>query len=229
LKDTLVKVIVGLGNPGDTYHSNRHNLGFMVADELALRLGLTFRTGGKSYCLAAGKGPTGDIILLKPLTYMNLSGQAVAAWSRDAGVPVTGIPPARLEEAIENEHPITAPGPDAVRPLVVCDDLSIPLGSVRLRARGSSGGQNGLESVIEEVGGEEFPRLRLGIAPLEGEIDPSAWPDHVLADFDSDEKKAAADLVDHAASTLEFWLERGLEPTISRFNRRVRPEAGDNP
>ena len=218
MKDPSVKLIVGLGNPGDSYRYHRHNLGFMVIDEIARRLGLSFSAGGESYAVASKTGPAGGLVLLKPLTYMNLSGEAVAAWSRDSGVAVTGIPEVPVADVPDNE---------AVRPLVVCDDLSLPLGSVRLRPRGSSGGQNGLESVIEHVEGEEFPRLRLGIAPLEGDIDPAAWPDHVLADFDPGEKAAAADLVKHAADTLEFWLEHGLEPTISRFNRRVRPETDD--
>lgn len=215
MRDSSVKLIVGLGNPGDSYRLHRHNLGFRVIDELARRLDLTFRAGGASYAVAAREDPAGWIVLLKPLTYMNLSGQAVAAWSGDAGVAVTGIPEITDTGDMDSE---------AVRPLVVCDDLSLPLGSVRLRPRGSSGGQNGLDSLIDHVGGGEFPRLRLGIAPLEREIDPSAWPDHVLADFDPKEKAAAADLVEHAADTLEFWLEHGLEPTISRFNRRVRPD-----
>lgn len=218
MKDPSIKLIVGLGNPGESYRNHRHNLGFRVIEEIARRRGLTFRSGGESYAVAARMESEGGLVLLKPLTYMNLSGRAVAAWSEDSGVAVTGIPKVQDPDVPDN---------DAVRPLVVCDDLSLPLGSVRLRPRGSSGGQNGLESIIEHVGGEEFSRLRLGIAPLAGDIDPVAWPDHVLADFDPGERAAAADLVKHAADTLEFWLEHGLEPTISRFNRRVRPDTPD--
>ncbi|MEN8008563.1 MAG: aminoacyl-tRNA hydrolase [Candidatus Krumholzibacteriota bacterium] len=213
MKEPFVKLIVGLGNPGDKYRWHRHNLGFRVIDELARRRGLPFRLGGESYAIAEETDSAHRLVLLKPLTYMNLSGQAVSAWSRDAGVAVTGT--------------VACDDDETVRPVVVCDDLSLPLGSVRLRPRGSSGGQNGLESVIEQVGGEEFPRLRLGIAPLEGEIDPAAWPDHVLADFDPGERSGAEDLMIHAADTLEFWLEHGLESTISRFNRRIRPDTGD--
>ncbi len=197
--DASVRLIVGLGNPGDEYRHNRHNLGFLVIEELARRLGLTFQPGGPSYLIAQDNGPGKNLFLLKPLTYMNRSGQAVEAWSRDTGVEV-------------------------VQPLVVCDDLNLHLGSVRLRPFGSSGGQNGLVSVIEHLGGEEFPRLRLGIAPLDRDIDPADWADHVLADFDPGEKAAAEDMVAHAASTLEFWLDHGLESAISRFNRRVRPD-----
>ena len=199
MDEASVRLIVGLGNPGEEYRHNRHNLGFLVVEELARRLGFSFRQGGPSYLIARGKGQRENLVLLKPLTYMNRSGQAIAAWSRDTGL-------------------------ELVQPLVVCDDLNLHLGSVRLRPRGSSGGQNGLVSVIEHLGGEEFPRLRLGIAPLDREIDPADWPDHVLADFDPDEKAVADDMVAHAASTLEFWLDHGLEPAISRFNRRVRPD-----
>ena len=199
MNDVSVMLIVGLGNPGQEYLRNRHNLGFLVVEELARRLGMAFQPGGPAYLIARGEGPRENLVLLKPLTYMNRSGQAVDAWFRDTGV-------------------------EGIQPLVVCDDLNLPLGSVRLRPRGSSGGQNGLVSVIEHLGGEEFPRLRLGIAPLDRDINPTDWPDHVLADFDPDEKAAAADMVAHAASTLEFWLDHGLEPAISRFNRRVRPD-----
>jgi len=199
MNDVPVRLIVGLGNPGQEYRRNRHNLGFLVVEELARRLGLAFQPGGPSYLVARKNGPRENLVLLKPLTYMNRSGQAVDSWLRDTGV-------------------------EGVRPLVVCDDLNLHLGSVRLRPSGSSGGQNGLVSVIEHLGGEDFPRLRLGIAPLDRDIDPADWPDHVLADFDPDEKGAADEMVAHAASALEFWLDHGLESAISRFNRRVRPD-----
>ncbi len=223
MDDVSVRLIVGLGNPGEEYRHNRHNLGFLVVEELARRLGIAFRAGGPSYLIAANSGKSGGIVLLKPMMYMNRSGQAVEAWSRDAGVGITGEPwSLDLPEGDEaNEAPEKF---EAVRPLVVCDDLNLPLGSVRLRPRGSSGGQNGLVSVIDHLGGEEFPRLRLGIAPLDRDIDPEDWPDHVLADFDPKEQSAADDLVAHAVSTLEFYLDHGLEPAISRFNRRVRPD-----
>ncbi|MCK9994782.1 MAG: peptidyl-tRNA hydrolase [Candidatus Krumholzibacteria bacterium] len=224
MNDASVRLIVGLGNPGEEYRYNRHNLGFLVVEELARIRGIAFRPGGPSYLIATDSSLSGDIVLLKPMTYMNRSGQALEAWSCDTGLEVTGVHASldlpEVDEAIE------APDKsEAVRPLVVCDDLNLPLGSVRLRPRGSSGGQNGLVSVIDHLGGEEFPRLRLGIAPLDREIDPVDWPDHVLADFDPEEQSAADDLVAHAASALEFWLAQGLESAISRFNRRVRPDS----
>ena len=231
MKDVSVRLIIGLGNPGDVYRRNRHNLGFLVVEELARRLGFSFQPGGPSFLVAMGDGFGKRIVLLKPLTYMNLSGQAVVAWSRDAGVAVTGVPPSPAGPA-ESSPGASSSGSEAflqrghmaVRPLVVCDDLSLPLGSLRLRRRGSGGGQKGLDSVIDHLGGEEFPRLRMGIAPLDRDIDPEDWPDYVLADFDLEERSQAAELVCHAVAALEFHLIHGLEPAISRFNRRMRPD-----
>jgi PTH1 family peptidyl-tRNA hydrolase len=224
-----VQLIVGLGNPGAKYENNRHNLGFKVVEELARRRELEFQDQGANYLVAAGPQEKSGLVLLMPLTYMNLSGEAVEQWSLRAGVEVTGrpVPPVSdPAEAQAEEDGDTVARESGIRPLVVCDDLNLPLGSVRLRPRGSSGGQNGLASVITHLGGDEFPRLRLGVAPLDGEVDPAEWPDYVLADFDNREKPAADELVSHAADALEFWLEKGLEATISRFNRRVRPESG---
>jgi len=204
------RLIVGLGNPGARYEGNRHNLGFRVVEELARRLALTFERPGSLYLAATDPGDEAGFTLLKPQTYMNLSGQAVTAWARDRNLVVSG-----------------GDAEEGIRPLVICDDLNLPLGSVRLRAGGSSGGQNGLASVIEHVGGEDFPRLRLGVAPLDATLDPADWPEYVLADFDPDERPVAADLVAHAAEAVVFWLENGLESTISRFNRRVRPPESD--
>jgi len=227
MENSTPRLIVGLGNPGRGYRHNRHNLGFRVVEEVARRLGLDFSPAGSTFVFAADSPLDPGIVLLKPMSYMNRSGQAVRDWSRLAGVPVTGRPlaaDAQIDPDGSGEDPL-GEGPAGVRPLVVCDDLNLPLGSVRLRPNGSSGGQNGLVSVIEHLGGEEFPRLRLGIAPLEATIDPEAWPDFVTADFEPGERAAAEDLVDHAATALVFWLDHGLEATISRFNRRIRPEA----
>lgn len=229
MSDQEVQLIVGLGNPGPKYENNRHNLGFRVVEELARRRNLVFRNLGQGYLVAGGPEAAAGLVLLMPLTYMNLSGEAVDGWSRQAGEPVIGrkaqaapeIPEMPEEEIADSDVSETG-----IRPLVVCDDLNLPLGSVRLRPRGSSGGQNGLASVIAHLGGDEFPRLRLGVAPLDGEVDPADWPDYVLADFQPGERPAAEEMVSHAADALEYWLENGLEATISRFNRRVRPESG---
>jgi PTH1 family peptidyl-tRNA hydrolase len=222
-----MRLIVGLGNPGMVYRHNRHNLGFMVVEELSRRLSLVFQGGESAFMVAEDDRRTSPLVLLKPMTYMNRSGEATLAWSRQAGVAVTGSPPeteidvVATDERTEWSQPVP---PEAVRPLVVCDDLNLPLGSVRMRPNGSSGGQNGLVSMIHHLDGEEFPRLRLGIAPLGGGIDPEAWADFVTSDFEAAERAVAEDLVDHAASALESWLDHGLEPAISRFNRRIRLE-----
>ncbi len=218
--ETTTKLVVGLGNPGPRYADTRHNIGWLVIDELARRRGLAFGPAAGSW-QAAGTAEAG-LVLLRPLTYMNLSGEGVLAWSVRAGVPVTGAPaPAPREPGDGTGEPAApADGPGIVRPLVICDDLALPLGAVRMRARGSSGGQNGLASIIEHLGGGEFPRLRLGIAPG-GEPVPSAeWPDFVLAPFEAAERDLVADTVAHAADCVECWLTEGVEGAGSRFNRR---------
>ena len=225
MEHSSLRLIIGLGNPGRGYRHNRHNLGFMVVEVMARRLGLEFRSTGSTFAVAADAPQDPGIVLLKPMSYMNRSGQAVRDWSHQAGVAVTGSLP-EIGVAADNDAAEAVAGQEpmvGVRPLVVCDDLNLPLGSVRLRPNGSSGGQNGLASIIEHLGGEEIPRMRLGIAPFEGVIDPEAWPDFVTSDFEPEERPAAVDLVDHAATALMFWLDHDLDATISRFNRRIRP------
>ncbi len=209
-----IRLVVGLGNPGARYARNRHNIGWRVLDELARRRGLVFAAGGGAW--SAADDPAGDLVLLKPLTWMNLSGEALVAWSRHTGVALTGAP--AVAAAGAEEAPTAAP--EAVRPLVICDDLALPLGAVRLRARGSSGGQNGLASVIEHLGGEDLPRLRLGIAPADEPVPAQLWPDYVLADFTALEEQEVAGIVTHAADAVECCLELGPEAAGSRFNRR---------
>ena len=209
-----IRLVVGLGNPGARYARNRHNIGWRVLDELARRRGLVFGAGTPAWC--AADDPAGDLVLLKPLTWMNRSGEALVDWSRHTGVALTGALPG--EAASGEEAPPSASA--AVRPLVVCDDLALPLGAVRLRIRGSSGGQNGLASVIGHLGGEDFPRLRLGIGPAGEPVPAHLWPDYVLADFGADEEEAVAGIVAHAADAVECCLELGAEAAGSRFNRR---------
>lgn len=212
-----VQLIVGLGNPGPKYQNNRHNIGFMVLDELARQLEMTFRQVGPTYLLAKGKSSEGvDVHLMKPLTYMNLSGEALLQWMENEKMELSGMTPAMLPGEVEV--------PDMMRPFVVCDDLALPLGSLRLRAAGSSGGQNGLGSIIDCIGGGLFPRMRLGVAGGTGQIPPEIWPDYVLADFPGTEAQQANDLVNHAVEALKFWLVEGLEKTISRYNRRIKIE-----
>ena len=198
-------LIVGLGNPGPTYSSHRHNIGYRVVERLADRLGVTFSTADPA-CHHTVETQAG-VILLKPQQYMNRSGEALVAWSGRQGIELTG-----------SEDPEIA----GLRPLIVCDDLALSLGSLRLRERGSSGGQNGLASLIHLLGGEEFPRLRLGIAGGEGTVPPEDWADYVLSPFLSEEQSQVDDLVDLAVRTLECVLDLGVGQAASRFNRRIR-------
>jgi len=218
----LPHVIVGLGNPGHEYRAHRHNVGFRTVEALAGRFDWPW-TVNRHFALAEGRESGRSVVLIKPLTYMNRSGPALAGWAEQAGVTLSGMPDSvpgpDHEEEISTENPVVA-----VQPLIVCDDLNLPLGSVRLRARGRSGGQNGLASVIDSLGGGEFPRLRLGVAPLGRTVDPADWADFVLRDFTEEETDVAAEMISHGAEALGCWLGDGLEAAVSFFNRRIRPE-----
>ncbi len=218
-----IRVIAGLGNIGREYQEHRHNIGFTVVRELARRLGMEFGPADSDVEAAVAVRNGATVHLLLPQRYMNRSGQALAAWSRRAGIALTGATP--RQPAVEETGGEIVPEivPEPIRPLIVCDDLSLPLGSVRFRVRGSSGGQNGLESIIDQLGGEVFPRLRLGIAPGSGEVPPPEWADLVLSPFAEEEREPVQALIKRAVDALECWLERGTEQTASRHNFRVRP------
>jgi len=190
-----VKLIAGLGNPGRRYHETRHNIGFAVADELARRPGAMFEHGRANALVARiGSGPAA-VLVVKPLTMMNLSGEAVAGLAYFFKIDPPNI-------------------------LVVADDVALPLGRLRLRARGSAGGHNGFRSIIGLLGTEEFPRLRLGV----GRGDPRReLADHVLARFDDDETAAVVESVARAADAVECFIAEGIEAAMNRFNRWEAP------
>lgn len=183
-------LIVGLGNPGPEYARTRHNMGFMVVDELARRANFSVDT--KSRLAFTGKGTISnrDVILAKPRTFMNLSGQAVVSL--------------RAKHSIAQENLI-----------VISDDFCLPLGRLRVRPNGGNGGHNGLANIIECLGSKEFARLRLGIGPAPVGRDPI---DFVLGKFHPDEFLAVNELVSTAADAVAFLLEHGLEPTMNKFN-----------
>jgi PTH1 family peptidyl-tRNA hydrolase len=218
-----MQLVVGLGNPGRDYRDNRHNIGFRCLERLAASLGLDFAPATRDYRTAAGEGPAGPLVLLQPLSYMNRSGQALRAWSAATGVRLGPAPPAVAAEPEAEVDPDAAPAPPDVVPLIVCDDLNLPLGSIRIRAGGSDGGQNGLASVIAALGGEAIPRVRLGVGPLGDPVPPEDWADYVLRDFDPDEEPAVADLLDAAVAAIGDVLRLGVAAAASRHNRRVRP------
>jgi peptidyl-tRNA hydrolase, PTH1 family len=189
-------MVVGLGNPGREYAGTRHNVGFAVLDRLAGRYGCSFRNRWKFSAGVAEFTFNGEkVALVKPQTYMNRSGVAVAAllrWRK--------ITPAEL--------------------IVVADDADLPLGQIRLRAAGGSGGHNGLRSVIESLGGDEgFARLRVGIGrqgPVGADI-----TGHVLGEFSAQEREAAAEAIEQAADAVECCVKEGLTPAMNQFNRRT--------
>jgi len=190
-----VKFVVGLGNPGREYLDTRHNLGWWVVDELAAVLG----AGEESERWLGLVVRAGEVTLLKPLTYMNDSGHAVARLVAD-----------------------TQAAPEDV--LVVVDDLSLELGTLRIRTGGSSGTHHGLESVIECIGTDAFPRLRLGIGPC---AEGQEWRDFVLSPFDEGELPVVEQLVARAVEAVRCWLAEGAAAAMSRFNGPVEAPGGE--
>lgn len=228
-----MQLVVGLGNPGPRYAATRHNIGFRCLEMLARRLRLDFTAAGPKFRAAVGDGPAGPVTLLQPWTYMNRSGDALLAWARETGWrvgvapdppdPLTPEPVAATVAAAESAAAAAAPAPVVV-PIVVCDDLHLALGSVRIRGRGSDGGQKGLASVTQAIGGQSFPRVRLGVGPPDAAVPPIDWADYVLADFAAEELAAAAELAQYGADALLAVLAEGWPTATVRYNRRGRPE-----
>ncbi len=185
-----MKLIVGLGNPGRRYEGTRHNVGFAVLAELAQRWGLSRPKGRFQGEVLEGEAEGERLLLLGPLTYMNQSGGSVVA--------------ARDFYKLPNEDL-----------LVVCDDLSLPLGKLRFRARGSSGGQKGLADVVRRLGTEEFARLRIGIGSP-----PEGWDsaDYVLARFAADQLPVIREAVVSAAEAAGVWVREGIQFCMNRYN-----------
>lgn len=190
-----MKLIVGLGNPGREYSATRHNIGFAVLSALARKNGINF---DKRCCHArAGEGRIAgtEVILARPQTYMNLSGEAVSALMRRYRLKTSDL-------------------------LVVHDDLDLPLGRIRLRAGGSAGGHNGLKSIIAATGSIEFARLKIGIGRPDNEAESrTEVVDHVLSGFDSAERRIVEVAVARAVEAIETFIEYGLEAAMNRFNR----------
>jgi peptidyl-tRNA hydrolase, PTH1 family len=190
-----VKLVVGLGNPGRRYHDTRHNIGFAVADELARRSQAVFEHGRANALTARIGLGVASVLLVKPLTMMNLSGEAVQGLAHFYRVEPLDI-------------------------LVVADDVNLPLGRLRLRAGGSAGGHNGFKSIIGLLGTEEFPRLRIGVG--RGDV-RRELADHVLARFDADESAAVEESVARAADAVECFTAEGIEVAMNRYNRGEAP------
>lgn len=187
-----MKLIVGLGNPGSKYRNTRHNVGFQVLDLLAERWGVAFdREKFHGLIATTARGPE-PVMLLKPLTYMNRSGTAVA-------------------EATRNKVP------DLTDMLVVVDDVNLPFGRLRLRETGSAGGHNGLKSIIEHMGTQEFPRLRIGVGVNKAE---DTLTDHVLGSFRPEERAELHAVIARAADGVTAFLEGGVIPAMNEVNKK---------
>ncbi len=191
----MPRLIVGLGNPGETYRDTRHNIGFMVLDEIARRLGAAFREEKRWSGLVA-KFNGGH--LLKPLTFMNDSGRSAQAVGH-----FYKTPPAQT--------------------LVVYDDVDLPLGRLRFRSNGSAAGHNGIRSLISSFGTQEFPRLKVGIAPAAGRPAGERMVGHVLGSFRSDEQLDLQSVIQRAADAVLAAIDRGLDAAMNVFNRQPEP------
>jgi PTH1 family peptidyl-tRNA hydrolase len=189
-----VKVVTGLGNPGERYQLTRHNVGFRVVDLLADRWGLTGQGRVRDGAAQLGvqlEDPAQRVLLVKPMRYMNRSGAPVKAALRQTN--------AELADDL----------------LVVTDDVDLPLGRLRLRREGSAGGHNGLRDIIAAFGSNEFNRLRVGIG-RSGSTRETV--NHVLSTFRPNERELATEVIATAADAVELWLREGIEAAMNRYN-----------
>ena len=189
-------LIIGLGNPGKKYEHTRHNVGWGVLDELARRHGLAFDKTEKKSLTASGMIAGRQVLLAKPQTFMNLSGEAV--------------------RGLVDFYKI-----DLAQMMIVSDDLDIPLGTLRLRKSGGAGGQRGLKNIIQHLGTRDFDRVRFGIGRPPGKMDPAAY---VLQAFQGDEAILAREAIDKAADAVEVWLKEGIDPAMTLFNGDIREQ-----
>ncbi len=188
----IPRLIVGLGNPGETYRDTRHNIGFMVLDEVAQRLQTSYQPEKRWTAHLARAGKTW---LAKPQTYMNDSGRAVAGLAR-----YQKIEPAET--------------------LVVYDDVDLPLGALRLRLSGSAAGHNGIKSIIATLGTDAFPRLKVGIAAASGRPAGSRMVGHVLGRFTEDERAGLSEIISRSADAVLHSLQHGVAAAMNLFNRK---------
>ena len=188
------KLIVGLGNPGLAYASSRHNIGFAVLKFLASSLKINLKKDSSvSALVGRSSGSQPDLILALPQTYMNLSGIAVKALLKKFKITLKDL-------------------------LVVCDDLDLELGRIKIRPQGSSAGQRGMESIIEHLGTRDFSRLRIGIGRPKN---PQAAADYVLSGFLRKEKVVVQQIEEDAVSCCMSWVEKGIVQTMNTFNTEI--------
>lgn len=184
-------LIAGLGNIGAEYVHTRHNIGFDVADKLAASLGAVYASGKKVW-VAEAKFRGRSVVIIKPTTYMNLSGEAVRFWKNDLKVPDENL-------------------------LIVADDLALPFGTLRLRPSGGAAGHNGITSIIECLGTEKFPRLRFGLG---NDYPKGRQADFVLGNWTGQEAAALPERIALAEEIVKSFIMQGIQPTMNQYNNR---------
>ena len=188
-------LLVGLGNPGREYRDSRHNVGFMLVDRIAVRLGARGMKVQSKAIVINSMYEDRKLILAKPQTYMNLSGQSVQGLIHFYKLPLTNV-------------------------LIAYDDLDIPFGTIRIRPGGGPGGQRGMASTIEQLGTNDFPRLRIGIGRPPGKMDPAAY---ILQDFTRAEMKILSEILDRATDAALEFVVNGLDKAINKYNGSIEP------
>ena len=193
--DAGMAMVVGLGNPGVKYEKTRHNIGFDCLNGVLAKMGSPSLQAKFEGQFAKGRIGQRDVCLVWPLTFMNCSGRCVAQFARFYKIETQNI-------------------------LVICDDLSLPLGKLRVRKSGSSGGQKGLNDIIQSLGTQEVPRLRIGIDPT-----PEYWEtsDYVLSKFTATERAIVDDGLSKAVNAITCWLSDGIDVAMNGFNRDLLP------
>jgi peptidyl-tRNA hydrolase, PTH1 family len=188
-------LLIGLGNPGREYRDSRHNVGFMLIDRLAVRLNARGMKVQAKAIVTTAVYEDRKLILAKPQTYMNLSGQSAQGLLNFYKLPMENM-------------------------LIAHDDLDIPFGSIRIRPKGGPGGQGGMASTIEQLGTKDFPRLRIGIGRPPGRMDPAAY---VLQDFSREEMKILSEIIDRAADAALEFVVNGLNMAMNKYNGSIEP------
>jgi peptidyl-tRNA hydrolase, PTH1 family len=183
-------LLVGLGNPGREYRNTRHNIGFMVIDRLAADLGIKLTKVQAKAIIGMTPFESSKLVLAKPQTFMNLSGQAVTSLARFYRVPVEQI-------------------------LVVHDDIDLPLAAIRIRPGGGSAGQKGVASIIEKLGTQSFARIRIGVGRPPGRMEA---PDYVLQDFDKIEQTLMNRVIETASEAARVFVREGLDAAMNKYN-----------
>ncbi len=188
-------LVAGLGNPGREYRYTKHNIGFMVIDKLAVDFGVKLTKVQNKTLITVHPHNAGRVVIAKPQTYMNLSGQAVASLMHFYKVPLTNL-------------------------LVAYDDIDLPVGTIRIRPGGGSAGQRGLASIIEKLGTQDFARLRVGVGRPPGHMDAAAY---VLQEFNKADQPIMERVIADASEAIRLFLDQGLEKSMNAYNGSLDP------